>query len=148
MSLEKIATKSVITISPNATVQEAAKTMRDSHVGDLVVVRDWNIPVGIITDRDIVVSTAAFGIAPDSVTVGDTLASPFVTAKMSDSLPHVLNLMKEHGVRRIPLVNEEGQLSGIVSTDDIVAYLSDQFSGISRIIPKQRNIEVKRRPKF
>ena len=151
MLLQKIATRNAVTVSANATIEEAAKVMREYHVGDLVVVKkegDRTRPIGIITDRDIVVSTTAFGVAPWDASVADTMVSPFVTARVTDHIDHVLNLMKEHGIKRVPLVNEEGDLTGIISADDITTFLSSELSDVTKIIPRQRDVEIHRRPKY
>ena len=151
MLLQKIATKKVVTVPFNATIEEAAKIMREYHVGDLIVVKkegSRTLPIGIITDRDIVVSTTAFGVAPWDASVSDTMVSPFITARATDHVDHVLNLMKEHGVKRIPLVNEEGDLCGIISADDITTFLSSELNDVTKIIPRQRDVEIHRRPKY
>jgi CBS domain-containing protein len=99
MILEKITNRNVVTIPEGATMEVAAKTMRDQHVGCVVVVQEKGlrkIPIGMITDRDIVVSTSAFGIAPNTVYVRDVMSATLVTARKNDSFNHVLMLMKEH----------------------------------------------------
>lgn len=151
MSLEKIATKNVVSIEPKASVQDAAKKMRDMHVGDVIIVDDKGgrrVPIGIITDRDIAVSVVAIGMNPGAVAVEDVMTPALVCAKMSDSLWHLLSVMKEHGVKRLPLVNDAGGLNGIVSSDDIVGLLGAELTEISKIQVKQRSIEVDRRKKF
>lgn len=151
MSLKKIATKKVVTVSPDATVQEAAKKMREGHVGDVVVVRTGGgktVPIGILTDRDIVMSTTAFGVAPGSVSVEDVMVPMLATAKTTDSFYHVLNLMKEHGVKRIPLVNGSGSLEGIISSEDIVALLASELTDVVNITERQHDVEAERRKKL
>jgi CBS domain-containing protein len=151
MILEKIANKNVVTVPANATMLEAAKAMRDSHVGSVIVVEEKagrKIPLGIVTDRDIVVSTSAFGIAPNSIEVKDVMSGRLVSARKSDSLNHVLNLMKEHGVKRIPITDSEGALFGIVSTHELMGVLSDELSEVVRVTERQHQVESERRPKF
>jgi len=151
MSLKKIATRNVATLQTDATVLEAAKKMRDSHVGDVVIVKTEDgreVPVGILTDRDIVVSTVAFGVAPGVVTVEDVMAPTVTVAKTTDSLYHVLNLMKEHGIKRIPLVNSAGTLQGIVSSEDIVAILASELTDVVRITERQHDVEAQRRKRI
>jgi CBS domain-containing protein len=151
MSIAKISTKQVVTIGPNASVRDAAKQMRDFHVGDVVVVdeRDGkSVPVGILTDRDIVVSTTAFGLEPQMVSVGDVMSTTLVCARLTDSVWHILSIMKEHGVKRLPLVNEVGELTGIVSSDDVIGLLGAELTEIGKIQEKQRVVETERRRKF
>jgi CBS domain-containing protein len=151
MSLRDIASQNVVTISADATIQEAAKKMRELHVGDVIAVRiqaGQARPVGILTDRDIVVSTTALGIAPDIMLVEDIMLPELITAHSNDSLYHVLNLMKEHGIKRIPLVDENGTLEGIVTADDIVSVLAAGLSAIVQLTEKQHLLEAERRRKI
>ncbi|NDG86017.1 MAG: CBS domain-containing protein [Proteobacteria bacterium] len=151
MILEKIANKKVITVPSNATMLEAAKAMRDYHVGSVIVVEEKSgrkIPLGIVTDRDIVVSTSAFGIPPNSIEVKDVMSGALVSARKNDSLNHVLNLMKEHGVKRIPITDSEGALFGIVTTHELMNVLSDELSEVVRVTERQHQVESERRPKF
>jgi CBS domain-containing protein len=151
MILEKLARKDVVTVPENATMQEAAKAMRDAHVGSVVVVNEKagrRIPLGIVTDRDIVVSTSAFGIPPASVQVKDVMSASLVSAKKSDSFNHVLNLMREHGVKRIPLVDSEGSLAGMVSTHELISVLADELGVVVKVTERQHQVESDRRPKL
>lgn len=151
MITEKLAQKPVITISRNAGVDEAAKLMRDAHVGDLVVVEleeQGEIPVSILTDRDIVVSTIALGIDPRTLRVEDIMSTELVTAKSGDTMAHVIGLMREHGYRRIPIVNREGALEGIVSADDVVAVLAAELTSVATLPRQQKSTETQKRRKF
>jgi CBS domain-containing protein len=149
MILEKIAQRNVATISASETLKEASKVMRDRHVGSLVVVKKEGIrevPVGMLTDRDIVVSTCAFGIPPDGVLVKDVMSSEFVSARISDSFYHVLQLMKEHGVHRIPVVDSAGALTGIVSSHELLSVLADELGIVVKVTDRQHEVESERRP--
>ncbi len=151
MLLEKIANRNVVTIPENATMELAAKTMRDQHVGCVVVVQEKGlrkIPMGMITDRDIVVSTSAFGIAPNTVYVRDVMSATLVTARKNDSFNHVLMLMREHGVKRIPIVDSEGALMGIVSTHELMSVLADEFNVLLKVTERQHQVESDRRPRL
>jgi CBS domain-containing protein len=151
MILEKIANRNVVTIPEGATMETAAKTMRDQHVGCVVVVQEKGlrkIPVGMITDRDIVVSTSAFGIAPNTVYVRDVMSATLVTARKNDSFNHVLMLMKEHGVKRIPIVDSEGALMGIVTTHELMSVLADELNVLLKVTERQHQVETDRRPRL
>lgn len=148
MSLKAIATRHVVTVPPEATVLEVAGKMREYHVGDVVVARaeaGRQKPLGIITDRDIVLSTTAFGVAPNSVTAEEVMGPTLATARETDDILHVLDLMKEHGIKRVPLVDASGFLSGIVSAEDVVAFLSMELGVVSRSVARRRTVEVERR---
>jgi CBS domain-containing protein len=151
MILEKIANRNVVTVPEGATMEFAAKTMRDHHVGCVVVVKEkgtGKVPVGMITDRDIVVSTSAFGISPNTVYVRDVMSATLVTARRNDSFSHVLMLMKEHGVKRIPLVDSEGALSGIVTTHELMSVLADELNILLKVTERQHQLEADRRPRL
>jgi CBS domain-containing protein len=151
MILEKIAIKNVVTVPENASMLEAAKAMRDFHVGSVVVVDQRSsrkMPLGIVTDRDIVVSTSAFGIPPNSIQVKDVMSATLVVAKKNDSLNHIMNLMKEHGVKRIPITDTDGALFGIVSTHELMSLLSDEMGEMVKVTERQHQVEAERRPKF
>jgi CBS domain-containing protein len=151
MILEKITNRNVVTIPEGATMEVAAKTMRDQHVGCVVVVQEKGlrkIPIGMITDRDIVVSTSAFGIAPNTVYVRDVMSATLVTARKNDSFNHVLMLMKEHGVKRIPVVDSEGALLGIVTTHELMSVLADELNVLLKVTERQHQVETDRRPRL
>jgi CBS domain-containing protein len=144
MGLSQIATMDVVTVTPRTSLQNAAKLMREYHVGDVVVVHERDgraVPIGILTDRDIVVSAVAFGITPDAIFVEDVIASDLVVAKVTDSFYHVLNIMKDNGIRRIPLVDSSGALEGIVSAEDIIRVLASELNDIVNISERQVSIE-------
>lgn len=147
-SVGRVGKKAVVTVTPQSSIQEAAKRMRDFHVGDVVVVSEEGVrsqPIGIITDRDIVLSTVAFGLAPDEVCVSDIMLRSLTTARSSDTVFRVLNIMKEQGIRRVPLVDETGTLMGIVSSEDIFEFLTHELSDVAQITEKQHTVENERR---
>jgi CBS domain-containing protein len=148
MSIKTVMTRAVHTVSCHSTLQEAAKLMRDGHVGDLVVVDpsvSEHVPVGIITDRDIVVSCVAFGIGLSTLTVGDTMVRNLVTVRDYEAIKQVLQTMREFGVRRAPVLNGQGVLVGIVSVEDILNLLVDEMGTIADISRRQKIFELQRR---
>ena len=109
-------TRNPMTIEPDGTVREAAQLMASGEIGDVVVVDDERV-IGILTDRDIVVRVLAQGGGPDDL-VGDVCTEdPVVTTPDADAADAV-RLMREHAVRRVPVV-EDGRLVGIVSLGDL-----------------------------
>lgn len=123
MQIKEIATKSVITAQPFETVSTVARQMRDRHVGDIVIVEkdsEGDIPVGIITDRDIVLHVIAEELPCDTTLVGDVMTDDLVRAHESDEISEVIDLMNRNGVRRIPVVNRYGFLTGIITMDDLL----------------------------
>lgn len=118
-------------------LSEAARLMRDRHVGCLVVVEDRDTgkwPVGMLTDRDIVVSAVAADRDPRTMSVGDVMSADLVCVRDDDDVLDALALMRRRGVRRVPVVTRAGMLAGIVTLDDLlrgaVAQLDDLAAAI------------------
>jgi CBS domain-containing protein len=144
MRIGHIATTQTITCSPDESIQGAALLMRQHHVGDLVVVAGEGgeqLPVGILTDRDIVVSVIALGLDPASLEVGDVMTDDLLTVDESDDVYETIERMRARGIRRVPVVSHDGALAGIVSADDLLAFLSEEMGELSRIASHQQNHE-------
>lgn len=130
----------VVCCEANASIPQIAQLMRKHHVGDVVVVRhDGNsrIPVGIVTDRDIVIETVAEQVDMDLLTAGDIMSSPLVTVHENESFAESLRLMRHHKIRRLPIVDEKGVLYGIVAADDIVHLLTLELSMLTTTMTEQ-----------
>jgi CBS domain-containing protein len=139
----------VITIGKTDTVLEAARRMRTHHVGSLVVVEEAAgkvTPVGIVTDRDIVVGVVA-PASPylESLQVGDILTEPLVTAREKESLVDALKTMRASGIRRMPVVNDAGVLEGIIAFDDLLEFLSDELADLAALVSREQRREAERR---
>ncbi len=118
--------------------------MREYHVGDLIVVEsiDAPLPVGVVTDRDLVVEVLAETVDPTAVTAGDIMSSDLVVARESESLWDTLKRMRARGVRRVPVVDDRnGRLVGILSADDVMDLLAEEFSALARIPFRERERE-------
>jgi CBS domain-containing protein len=150
MNIGHVCNRQVAQIGKSETVLEAARRMRDEHVGDLVVVdhRDGRaVPVGVLTDRDIVVGLLAKDVDHlRQLDVGDVLPNDVVTACESEDVEDVLRVMRRKGIRRIPIVDRNGSLVGIFTVDDLIGLLSDGLSDIVSLMGRQRRHEVVRRP--
>lgn len=140
MRIAEICTSQTIHCPRELTVQQAALLMRNNHVGDLIVVEQPNgerVPVGIITDRDIVVSVIALGLDPASLQVGDIMSDELMTATEDEDVYETIDRMRFKGIRRVPVVNSLGGLCGIVSIDDLVEFLAEEMGELSRISSRQ-----------
>jgi CBS domain-containing protein len=123
--------------------------MRQEHVGDLIVVEtrgSATVPVGILTDRDIVVGVIAKRIAPDAVTVGDTMTRNLLTIREDASLEFALREMRRCGVRRAPVVRANGDLVGVIAIDDVIQHLAVQMSRLADLIRLEQEAELRARP--
>lgn len=149
MPIGDLCNRDVIVTSKENSLRRAAELMRHFHVGDLVVVEGKNgmsVPVGILTDRDIVVSVVAKGLDINLFSVGDVMSVDLVTANEHDGVYETLQLMRSRGVRRLPVVNDDGALVGILTVDDLVDLLSEEMSDLSQLIAQEQALEQGRRP--
>ena len=148
MHIGDICTVDTITCPASETVQGAALLMRQNHVGDVVVVDqriDIRIPLGIVTDRDIVISVIALGLDPASLLVGDIMSTDLLTTRTSDDPADTIERMRARGIRRVPVIDAAGALAGIVSADDLLAYLADEMGELARISARQQAHEARAR---
>jgi CBS domain-containing protein len=144
MTIGKVCNREVVFIHAQASIPEAARLMREYHVGDLVVIKEKTgkrVPVGIVTDRDIVLEVIAEGVSMDDVCVGDIMSDNLVTARESDGLLETIKLMRTKGIRRLPVVNDDNELVGILSVDDLIDLLSEQIVDLARLIAREQGRE-------
>jgi CBS domain-containing protein len=123
-------TREVTSLPESASVLDAAKFMTDMNVGSVVVV-DGSRPLGILTDRDIMIKTMVTGKDPRDVMVKDIMVSPVVTVSEDKDLLDVTNLMSESKVRRFPVVDSEGRIIGVIALDDILVFLGTEMQNIA-----------------
>ncbi len=148
MHIGQICTSQATHCTRDETVQGAALLMRRQHVGDVIVVDQFDgasVPVGILTDRDIVVSVIAPGLDPASLQVGDLMSDDLLTARDSDDVYETIERMRLRGIRRVPVVDANGNLAGIVSADDLLEFLAEEMGELSRISPWQQAHERRAR---
>jgi CBS domain-containing protein len=126
----------VATARPNETLHDVAARMRGEHIGSIVVVDKQHgqvFPIGLLTDRDIVVAVLAQkDQRVDTIIVGDVMSTEPVMAPENEDLLDVLNRMQSAGVRRVPIIDEGGALVGIVAFDDLVGHVAEQTAAGSR----------------
>ena len=148
MPVKDVCIRNVVHVSRETTVHEAAQLMRQHHVGDLVVVDivdDSVRPVGILTDRDIVLSVVAPKLDATVMTVGDVMGDELITCPEEMGVSECIHRMRSKGVRRMPIVNLRGELVGIVSVDDMIEILAEELSEISKLIAREQGREVRLR---
>jgi predicted transcriptional regulator len=149
MSVSAICNHNVATIDPSVDMVEAAKRMRDAHVGDLIVTENREgrvVPVGILTDRDIVIEIVAKGVDPGQVTVGDAMSSELLSVREDNGIEYALREMQRMGVRRVPVVNGKDELSGVLAMDDVLDHLAIQLNHIAGAVRIERQKETQTRP--
>jgi len=150
MRIKEICSRVVVVAEPHTDLREAARMMRDHHVGALVVVEKregTTRPVGIVTDRDIVVEVvAATGVSPESLTVRDVMSSDLVLARETDGVFEAVERMQDSGTRRLPVVTADGALVGILTLDDVLRMIAGEMTALA--IAAQRSVtrETRTRP--
>lgn len=149
MRAGEICNREVVVIDSGSSIVEAARVMREFHVGDLVVVNERHgkqAPIGILTDRDITLEIVAKGIDPETVSVGDAMSFELVTADENDEFMQVIELMRDRGVRRVPVVDADQALLGILAVDDVLDLVSEIFVDIAHLVDRQNRRETRTRP--
>ena len=145
MPIGEFCVRQVVVAGRETPVLEAAKLMRQFHVGDIVVADEANqhrIPVGLVTDRDIVLEVLGQDLDATNLTVGDIMTGDLVTVRENEGVFRAIQLMSAKGVRRIPVVDEEGALVGIVSTDDLIELLAEQLGELAKLISREQKLEA------
>lgn len=145
MPLGELCNKEVVTTNMEASVYEAAQLMRHHHVGTVVVMENRegrNLPVGIVTDRDIVLEIVAPGLDAEVITVGDIMAPEFMTVKESAGLFEAIQHMRTMAARRLPVVDESGNLVGIITLDDLLGLLAEELHALARMVAREQQKEI------
>lgn len=146
MPIGEICKREVVIAQREDTVLQAAKLMRQHHVGDVLVVDDRGegkrMPVGIVTDRDLVVEVIAPELNPNAITIGDIMVSDFATVKENTGVFESIQYMRVKGVRRLPVVTADGTLIGIVTLDDLLALLSEELDALVKLVAHEQQKEA------
>jgi predicted transcriptional regulator len=149
MDVNSVANHNVSMVEPHTSIVDAAAQMRAEHVGDLIVVAHRGgrrVPIGILTDRDIVTSVVAKGVSPNNVTVADAMTGEPLTVRGDNGLGFALSEMRRVGVRRAPVIDENDGLVGVISIDDIVDHLAVHLGHIADIVRLGQHAELDKRP--
>jgi CBS domain-containing protein len=133
--------RDVVQCTRDASALELSQLMRESHVGDVVVVDQPNgkkIAVGIVTDRDLVIEVMARERDPALVTAKDLMGGELVTVGEGNDVYETAELMRDRGVRRTPVVDDQGGLLGIVTLDDLLRIIGEQLALLTRVVARGR----------
>lgn len=148
LSTGEICTRIVTIASRKTSLIEAAQLMRQSHVGCLVVVDEaagLRTVAGLLTDRDIVTAVVAAGLDAATLCVEDVMSPSPVSAREDDSLIDLMRSMRDHGVRRIPVVGAQGELQGIATLDDLLEILTQELGLLVAAIASEGRRERRQR---
>jgi CBS domain-containing protein len=123
--------------TPEETVRDAAKRMGEYNVGTVVVVDDGTRPVGILTDRDIALRCVAAGRPADTLPVRDAMTARVRSVSENAPIEEALSLMKQLGVRRLPVTDQKGSLVGLIALDDVLALIAEESTAIGSLLRKE-----------
>jgi len=140
MNAGRVCKRGVVTVRPTDDLIAAAHVMREKHVGYLVVSEGGRV-VGVLTDRDIVVEVLAQEVDARALKVGDVMTRDPLLIEEDHSIEAVLCHMREAGVRRVPVVDRRGALSGVLSIDDVLERIAEELLNIAGSIRNEQRIE-------
>lgn len=142
MSLKGYIKTDVVTVTTDKSIKEAAEIMRDRSVGDVVVVEEKggkNKPIGLLTDRDIVIGCVAQNVNNlNNVKVDQVMSKNPVTANINEGVYEVAQKMRKAGVGRMPVVEDDGALTGIITSKNILALINDELTELVSISDSQK----------
>ena len=141
--------RDVVVADKASSLLDIARLMRDFHVGDIVIVEkqgDENMPIGIVTDRDLGVEVIAQDVKADSLTVGDIMSAQLVTVREDEQLLDTLESMRIKGIRRMPVVNARGGLEGILTAADVIELIAEAATKLTGVVKQAMAREQKEHP--
>ena len=144
MPIGDICQRDVVFVERDMPLIDAAQLMRTHHVGALVVVDDEKgkrMPIGMLTDRDIVVAVVAAQVDAQTLNVGDVMMDHLISAKETEGVWETIQHMRSAGVRRVPVVQKDGALVGIVAIDDLLGLLAAEMNDLAQVIAKEQTHE-------
>lgn len=126
----------VITVTPETSLLAVASLMEEESVGSVVVVEEAK-PVGIVTDRDLALRAFVSGMDPENTSVGEIMTPDPIVLEGGMGLFEAMEFMRGRGVRRMPVVDENGMLRGIITVDDIIRLLVEELSCVANILEEE-----------
>ncbi|MBI5659399.1 MAG: CBS domain-containing protein [Nitrosomonadales bacterium] len=145
MPVSEICNRKVVVVRRGDTALEAARLMRQHHVGNVLVIEERNgdnVPVGIVTDRDLVVEIMAPGLDQQAITAGDIMVPELATVKENVGIFEAIQYMRGKGVRRLPVVDESGGLTGILTLDDLLELLAEELHELAKLVKHEQKKET------
>jgi CBS domain-containing protein len=149
MNIGEICSRAVAVAEGGTSVPQAAKMMRDHHIGALVVIdggAEARRPIGIVTDRDMVVEVVAADVDYRTLSVGDIMSERPASINETAGVFEAIAQMRSSGVRRLVVVDANGHLLGVVAMDDLIPVLAEELSALAQAIRVERRRETQSRP--
>lgn len=135
MSIKSVCKTEVATIDKSATLKAVSEMMQKHHVGSLIVTEGFNgkkIPTGIITDRDIALALGSTP-KPQDIRVEQIMQSQPISVKANEGIFETIVKMRKHGIKRLPVVTEDGSLYGVISADDLLTLMGEEINNLAKI---------------
>jgi len=140
MNAGQVCTKGAVSVSASAPLSEVAQLMCDRHVGAVVVTvtpSDRPVVAGIITDRDIVRAQLERTADLSRLSAGDIMTRDPLVLNEQESIGKAVQRLRQRGVRRAPVINNSGALIGVISTDDLLAQVSEELLALAHLVEEQ-----------
>jgi len=142
MTVGRLCVRAVDVAEPNESVQVAAQRMHSRNVGTLVVLDPSRKPIGLVTDRDLTVRVLAEGRDGSQVTVDEVMTQDIRAVDEDCPVEAALEAMRAGPFRRVPVVDKKGKLVGLLSIDDVLDLLAEEFQSIRRLLNKESPSEL------
>ena len=145
MPVGEICNREAITVRRGGSALDAARLMRQHHIGDVLVVEDRGgvrVPIGIVTDRDLVVEIMASELNQKLIAVGDFMVPELATIKENAGVFEAIQYMRAKGVRRLPVVDDSGGLVGILTLDDLLELLAEELLALAKLVAHEQKMET------
>jgi CBS domain-containing protein len=147
MTVGDCCSTTIVVTERDTGVRDAARLMREHHVGDVVVIERENglvRPIGIVTDRDLTIQVLACDGAPNGLTVGELIRDEVFVAGIDDDIRETLQRMRDRGIRRAPVVDADGGLCGILTLDDMLAATATTMRDMAQLVQRELQAESQR----
>ena len=138
MTVGRICSRSTFLAYPDESVHVAADRMKDENVGTLLVIDNDKRPIGIVTDRDVVLRVVAPGLDSRATTVRQIMTSHPRCVQDGTPIEDAVNTMRTLGVRRLPVVDQNERLVGILSVDDVLELVTEELGQLGRVVGLSR----------
>jgi CBS domain-containing protein len=148
MAIGEICSREVVFIARNESVAEAARLMRQHHIGSVVVADRAEgrlVAVGMITDRDVTVGVVALGLDPEKTPVEAAMRAELASVRETEGVGRAVQLMRSQGVRRLPVVDNSGALVGLVAADDLLELFGEERSALVAAVSRSARREREER---
>ena len=137
MSVGKISTKEVATAIPDETIRQAARRMAARNVGTLVILDSSGRPSGLVSDRVLMLQVLVEDRNPDTTTVSEVMSTPVAAVHQRADIDDALREMAACRVRRMPVVDDAGKLTGILALDDVLGFFAKEAADVAHLLGKR-----------